>query len=247
MSYPWTPGVDVPATELDILSESNLKTFQSGEAFAIGDALYEKASDAKVYKTDSDGAESTFKFIGFAKEAATGVDETIVVFTGGVVSSGLSGLTPGSVYFVNATAGAIGTTPGANSYKIGRAISATRLLIEKGTKITSGLISLTGTTTSVITVGFRAQRILIEILDTQTNGNLRASNGWSDINTNECIYVHPNGGATIDSSNAWHHQETDKVHTGIVDTPTQTSFRLNQTKTGIGATVDVKIRYTVFG
>lgn len=78
-----------------------------------------------------------FNFIGFAAEAAD-ADTTIRVITQGTVSSGLTTLIPGETYYVGEGAGGIDTSYSISSnkplYKIGTAISTTKLMIEKGEK-----------------------------------------------------------------------------------------------------------------
>jgi len=56
----------------------------SGEAITAGQAVYVKASDGKLYKTDADlGDESTFSFIGFAVTTVAGADLTVYYVTPG--------------------------------------------------------------------------------------------------------------------------------------------------------------------
>lgn len=69
-------------------------------------------------------------FHGFAMQSgASGA--SIVVQTDGIVN-GFSGLTPGADYYVQDAAGTIGTTVGTYEMKVGRAISATQIKIERG-------------------------------------------------------------------------------------------------------------------
>lgn len=67
-------------------------------------------------------------FIGFAPSTISS-GSTGSVVTGGVVT-GLSGLTPGVTYYLSDTAGAISSSAGSNSRKVGIALSATSLLIK---------------------------------------------------------------------------------------------------------------------
>ena len=66
-------------------------------------------------------------FIGFAAAAITGGVTGSFVTSG--VATGFSGLTPGVQYYLSDTPGAIGTSPGTNTRKVGIAISTTTLLI----------------------------------------------------------------------------------------------------------------------
>ncbi|GAI48451.1 unnamed protein product, partial [marine sediment metagenome] len=93
-------------------------------------ALYLKASDQKVYKTDADfDDERIHSFVGFAKESGVLNDVKQVWVSG--KATGMSGLTPGSKYYLSGTPGAISVTPGAYKKHVGIAVSATELFIEK--------------------------------------------------------------------------------------------------------------------
>ena len=107
----------------------------SGEAFAIRDILYQKAADGKWYKADA-SAIGTMPGLVFALEAASAADESKFVQADSVVT-GFTGLTQGTPYFVSTTvAGGYSTTvPSATNnvvQRIGYAISATEMLIDKG-------------------------------------------------------------------------------------------------------------------
>lgn len=82
----------------------------------------------RVYATDADEANTTQTFIGFANEGAV-AGETFDVIVDGVMT-GLSGLTLGIPYYVSNTLGAISSTAGTVSKKVGGALSATTLLIQ---------------------------------------------------------------------------------------------------------------------
>ncbi len=66
-------------------------------------------------------------FLGFALNSPT-LGQSTTIQTSGVVT-GLSGLIPGADYYLSDTPGAISTSPGSNTRKIGVAISTTSLLI----------------------------------------------------------------------------------------------------------------------
>lgn len=67
-------------------------------------------------------------FIGFAYETKTAGQACRVML--GPFSTGLSGLTPGSVYYLSNTYGAVATSAGTVSRKIGPALSSTKILIK---------------------------------------------------------------------------------------------------------------------
>lgn len=151
----------------DATTPSLISEFTTGEAIdgtGTPVAVYLKASDSKVWKADSDATESCFKFVGFIV-GNYGANVTADVITGGAVS-GFAALTVGSDYYTNTSAGAISATPGTYSYKIGRAISTTKLLIEKGTKMITGTDALStttvGTVDTTITCGFRPKTITLD-------------------------------------------------------------------------------------
>ena len=132
----------------------------SGEAITAGQAIYVKASDGKLYKTDADlGDESTFSFIGFAVTTVAGADLTVYYVTPGRIVTGLSGLTAGSYYFLSNTAGAIGTTPGARYAKVAQALSTTSIRVIEPKFIASGNITLNGNGTFSGTTGFYPKSI----------------------------------------------------------------------------------------
>jgi hypothetical protein len=81
----------------------------------------------KVYKTAGGFATRATGFVGFASEAAD-LDDPVVVTVNGVEAN-QSGLTPGAIYYVSDTEGDIGSSAGSTSQKVGKALSATQLLI----------------------------------------------------------------------------------------------------------------------
>jgi hypothetical protein len=91
----------------------------------VGDVVY-LASSLTVARADADNA-SARPPIG----VVTGVsDGTASVAGSGSVASGLSGLTPGAVYWLSTTPGQMTTTePETNAYVIGTAISTTQMLM----------------------------------------------------------------------------------------------------------------------
>jgi len=62
------------------------------------------------------------------KTSSSVVVPTADVTYAGIVD-GFSGLTPGDIYYVSDTVGTISTTPGTNSIRVGKALTATKLLI----------------------------------------------------------------------------------------------------------------------
>ncbi len=107
-----------------------LQSFTYGESISVNDALYLKASDGKVYKTDADYHDwRIYNFIGFAKESGSANDVKKVQIGGKV--EGFTGLTTGSYYYLSNTAGAISTSPGTFMALAGLAVSSTELILMK--------------------------------------------------------------------------------------------------------------------
>jgi len=101
----------------------------SGDTLAV--PVYQDTSDNKVYACDGNDL-TKLKFLGFA---ITDADDTedIKVQTNGIVG-GFSGLSEGVYYYVQDTAGTIGTAKGTYECLVGIAISETELLILKNNK-----------------------------------------------------------------------------------------------------------------
>lgn len=110
---------------------NDYRDFVYGETIAVNDALYLKASDGKVYKTNANyNDERINNFVGFAKESGTNGQTKKVQIAGKV--SGFSGLTTGSTYYLSSNAGLITSVRPANEYRVGIAVSTSSLIIMKG-------------------------------------------------------------------------------------------------------------------
>jgi len=82
-----------------------------------------------LYKADASLAnEFANNFIGFANESVSSTESCEVIIGG--ISDNHTGLTTGATYYLSNTPGAIGTSPGSRSRKIGIAVSDTELLIK---------------------------------------------------------------------------------------------------------------------
>lgn len=89
--------------------------------------VYRKSSDGEVYVCDGND-QTTLDFLGFATSSSTDGNPITVQLNG--IVSGFSGLTAGSRYYVSDTAGVLSTTRGTYEVYVGRAISATEILID---------------------------------------------------------------------------------------------------------------------
>jgi len=94
--------------------------------------MYQDEEAGKIYLADAASAGNA-KPIGFADEAITNGNSGNVNIGG--VDDNQSGLTPATVYYLSDTPGAIGTSAGSTSVKVGFALSATELLISELTWI----------------------------------------------------------------------------------------------------------------
>jgi hypothetical protein len=85
------------------------------------------SSTARAYKTSASQSQTCQSFIGFADEAAT-VGTPVSINTAGV-NDNQSSLNIGSTYYLGNTSGALSTTAGTVSRKVGVALSTTELVI----------------------------------------------------------------------------------------------------------------------
>jgi len=127
----------------------------------------------KVWKLDADAAIKK-RFIGFGLNDATAGNSLAIQGQG--VIGGLSGLNIGQKYYADVTAGALTNDPttGNNIIPVGKAISATSLLIEKEKQILNGITArniggdngfggLSGRVFYMfVDVGFKPDKVMIE-------------------------------------------------------------------------------------
>jgi hypothetical protein len=99
----------------------------NGGAQTISIAPFSSSLTTRVYKSSTALASTCASFIGFAQANYTAAGSVRVIYNGEV--SVLSGLGIGSQYYLQDTAGTIGTSPGTTTRKCGIALSPTTLLI----------------------------------------------------------------------------------------------------------------------
>ena len=133
-------------TGQNINADHYIGTYTAGETIAAGDAVAYDHSDNKVYKASASAWAYRINFIGFAQSTAT-ANNPVLVNTMEIVTE-KTGLSAGSDYYLSDTQGAISTTAGTISRRIGRALSSTRLKRPKNGTPVSGFISrsFSGTT-----------------------------------------------------------------------------------------------------
>ncbi len=109
----------------------------SGEALALGDAVYIKASDGRAYKAYRNNMREKANVLGLAKAAVSGAGEEFTVVVRGPIS-GLSGLIVGVDYFLGNGGAITDAAPNGGqvySVHIGQALSATKLDVQPGPPI----------------------------------------------------------------------------------------------------------------
>lgn len=209
----------------------NKQTFTAGQEINTSvspRAVYLSSFDGKVYQTAATStSEATFGFIGFAIKGQSVVTSSqIIVQTSGVVS-GFNGLVPGNIYFVSNTLGLIDTVTGTYAYRIGRGVSSTTFIIDKGAKTISGINLFSSSGSTVITLGFRPVRIRIH----GTAGGSVSDGGWTENGGNKNINVSAAGGSSSDGTLAWSLIENTNTNLGSVSAVTSTGFTLTNTRT----------------
>jgi hypothetical protein len=114
-------------------SSANSGSTWSASNGALQYGLYEiDTVSGQISKSKADiSSNRANNFVGFTLAAVSMASaSTVAVQTDGVFT-GLSGLTPGSTYYLSDTAGAISASPGTVSRKVGIATSATSLFIKQ--------------------------------------------------------------------------------------------------------------------
>ena len=120
-----TSDIFANGTEVGSADSGNTWTISSSADFRF--AVYGYTNEKKVWMSDANNLER-LRFDGFATSNAI-ADASINVATAGLVSN-FTGLTSGSLYYVQDSVGTIGTTPGTYGVLVGRASSTTQLLIQ---------------------------------------------------------------------------------------------------------------------
>lgn len=149
--------------------------------------VYLDAADSK-YKACDANVTAALEFVGFAISNSTDTNPITIQHVG--VVAGFSGLTVGAKYYVQDAVGTIGTTVGTYAVYVGRAISATEILIEKekGSRNGSFTVSDVGNAgatqdSATITLGFRPR--IIRAFVTQNSNTAAVAD-----DTGVCLWVH---------------------------------------------------------
>lgn len=207
----------------------------TGEAYSLGDALYVKTSDGKLYRADADADESTYSFVGFALEASTAADQTKKYVPPSGVLDGLAGLTAGSYYFLSGTTGAIALTPHATRpLRVAQALSTTKIRILQPKFYRKGSTTFVAVSTQTITCGFYPDKI------TLTSSNDTANTGGSHSTQGGAFVGAPlNGSSTADATpSSWRNLRNGfgDPSAGNANNRTQTGFDLQCSTYNSGTT-----------
>ncbi len=223
------------AIRLSLLQEyvyNNEYSLTSGEAFSVGNALYVKASDGRLYKTAGTSDESTYSFVGIALEAASASGQVKKYARPGGIVTGLTSLTAGSYYFVSDTAGAIATTPGTRYAKVGQALSTTVLRVTEPKFIRYGSQVVDSVAAFSQTTGFYPMYVSCRAV-----GGTQGTSEGDDRNI--CVFVSATSGAGIVGSNATAYFVREVtgtvINAGSITSKTQGGFTLNNTTNNSGA------------
>lgn len=234
---------------------ANLLTFTAGENIAARNVVYLKVADGKIYKASNTNND----WIGIATAAITsGASGTI--YPNGSLVGGFSGLTSGTWYGLNATAG---TLTANENYIVGLAISATQIILvkPKGDMSTkdNALYKLQGEkaindvsdTNSGVLAG-SSQVLIDKFLDANgQNNTVDTATTTSLYNTSNKYYKCALGLSTIvlepsfETITNWTYSETDSQFTGEQSTSNVTdgtySYKLGFSASSLGGGVYCQI------
>lgn len=112
-------------------SVAALAPASAGEPLALGDVVYVKASDGRVYKALSNNTREKANVLGLVKSAVSNTGDAVTVVVRGPIA-GMSGLSTGVDYYLDDNGGITQTAPTGQLYSvhIGQAISATQLDVQ---------------------------------------------------------------------------------------------------------------------
>jgi len=185
-----------------ILATDIIQTVVAGEALTAGNACYISASDGKAYKCDADDI-TKVAFVGFAQENAS-LDANVNLIHA-IHVTGLSGLTIGAVYYLSGTAGAITATAPTIAVRVGVALSATVLKMDKNDLLVTkfggtgadGDLAITSGTTTIDLAGAQVVTKNYNSISITGTGKLAFSNPHAN---GTIIYLKCKGNMTLTSS-----------------------------------------------
>lgn len=212
----------------------------SGEAVTVGDALYLKAADGKLWKADTDADESTYSFVGVSLEVVAAADTSFKYARPGGIVPNITGLTAGSYYYISGTAGTLSTSANATRpAKVAQAISTTSLRVIEPKFVRRGLIQISATGDTTTTIGFYPAVIRINAIKDQDIATTLTRTVFSiGDDSNRCIAMgfdgtNVDGGYTASYAFSLVYDASTSV-IGTVSNKNQTTFRISSTVANSG-------------
>lgn len=196
--------------------------------------VYQNKTDNEFYACDANDT-SAMKFLGFAISNGTDGNSIDIQFSG--IVTGFTGLSEGEKYYVQDTAGTIGSTVGTNEILVGIAISETELLIQKGKRYKSGYLdhesTAIGATDPTITLGFRPSKISVTAIMEDSSTNWAISKGcWTIGGGEQCIGISSAVAPTDYATRVFHADAAGVGAYGVVTSVTDTTFVFNTSAIG---------------
>lgn len=249
-----TPTSSMDAVNLAYANGAILNSFATGTAgisITAGQALW-VSSTSTLFLTDTSVASSTYQFVGIALENATVGNEVRYARPGGMVCN-QTGLSPGYNYYLSGSSGAIATTAGTYFARIGRAVSASCLLVAFPKFVARGRFSVTGTGDTAVITQFYPANIQIRAAAEGSGGGtatFTASAGMSIGNEDSSVgYGHNNTtfGTSWDPSNALrlYSQNTSPV-VGDISAKNANGFTFNISAYALTAGSRVQVEWTAY-
>lgn len=252
----WVAGEQLSHTDLN----ANFDEVKNGMDVTIGETIagattpvpvYQSKADGKFYACDGNDL-TKLKFAGFIVTSGV-ANDTETLKTQGFVP-GFTGLTVGEKYYVQDAVGTIGTSVGTYEILVGIAVSSTTIMIQKGRRYASGVLThdATGTTeTTTITVGFRISKVHITAVSHEANiGNI-SQGGWTVHGGNDCVYLTVDSSGTLDTSgssnNAVYQVANGEDFSANISNITDTSFDIVSNDGGGDFGQSVKMFWTAEG
>jgi hypothetical protein len=195
--------------------------------------VYQNKTDNELYACDANDP-TKYKYIGFV--TSDGTNGNPANFQGQGIVSGFTGLDEGEKYYVQDTAGTIGTTPGTMEILVGVAISPTQILIMRGKRRDGGNVGSLGTASgsSVITCGFRPSviRLFAGLADDTSTTTISYMNAvWINGVMKAAVSLEGNGtGSSIDNSAII--IDGSATMTFTITSVTDTGFTITWTESG---------------
>lgn len=151
----------------------------AGENITGPQAVYLKSSDSKLYKCDGNDQDK-LEFIGFVINSPTTGTASQLQMSG--IVGGFSSLTAGAKYYVQDD-GTVGTSQGTYEVLVGRAISTTEILIEKGHDEymgSSAFSDSSGALSQVVAIPTLARKMIVRIT-AGGDDNTSSSSGTGEV------------------------------------------------------------------